>query len=646
MRVLRSVMVVACLVALAGGRFPTGSLAAGPPAAKSRPAPWMATPITIEVDAREAPRKLLHARLTIPVAPGPLTLLYPQWLPGEHGPTGPIADLAGLTFTTGAEGKPLPWKRDPVDMFAFHLDVPAGTDALEARLDYLSPADAAGFTSGASATARLAVVSWNSVLLYPRGAAGDALRYTASLRLPAGWKYGTALPLARETGDRIEFAPVSLTTLVDSPVLAGAHFHTFALAEDPPTRLHAAADSEAALEAPSGLVAGWRALVAETGALFGARHYRTYDFLLTLSDHTAHFGLEHHESSDDRVPERSLIDDDARRMAAGLLPHEMTHSWNGKYRRPAGLATGNFESPMRGEMLWVYEGLTTYLGQVLAARSGLLTADEYRESLAFTAAEMDHQRGRDWRPLIDTAVAAQVLFEARGDGSSWRRGVDFYPEGELLWLEADTIIRRETGGAKSLDDFCRLFFGGTSGPPQVVPYTFDDVVAALQRVAPFDWGGFWRKRLQETPKGAPLGGVAGGGWKLAYEETVPQMLRSRETVYRTADLRYSIGVVLAEDGRISDVIPGSPADRSGAAPGMKLVAVNGRRLSREVLREAIRETKTRSQPAELLLENGEFFSTHRLEYDGGERYPRITRDPAMADLLSEIIRPRAAVPGR
>src|SRR5438034_3567930 len=376
------VMAAVGLFAVAGGGPRPGNVVAAgeaPAAAKARAAAWSGKPITLEVDAREAPRKRLQARLLLPAAPGPLTLVYPQWIPGEHGPTGPIADLAGLRFA--AAGKPVPWRRDPVDMFAFHLEVPAGAEVLEATFDYLSPPDAEGFSSGASATAQLTVVSWNQVLLYPKGAASDALTYAASLRLPAGWKYGTALPVGRETAERVEFAPVSLTTLVDSPVLAGAHFHTFALTTAAPAhQVHAAADSEAALEASPPVVAGWKSLVAETGVLFGARHYQSYSFLLTLSDHTAHFGLEHHESSDDRVRERSLVDEDARRVAAGLLPHEMTHSWNGKYRRPTGLATGNFDTPMRGELLWVYEGLTTYLGQVLAARRGLLTADEYPES--------------------------------------------------------------------------------------------------------------------------------------------------------------------------------------------------------------------------------------------------------------------------
>lgn len=593
-------------------------------------------PMTVDVDAREAPRRVFHARLRIPAAAGPLTLLYPQWLPGEHSPTGPIADLAGLRFSAG--GRTLPWKRDPVDMYAFHLDVPAGAGAVEVALDFLSPAAAQAFTSGPSSTPELALVSWNQVLLYPKSVPPDELVCAASLRLPEGWKYGTALTIAREGPDGIAFAPVSLTALVDSPVLAGAHFRTVTLDGGPiPHRIRIAADGDAALAMRPEEEAAYRNLVAETGALFGARHYRHYDFLLTLSDHVAHFGLEHHESSDDRVAERSLIDEDARRMMAGLLPHEMVHSWNGKYRRPADLAPGHFDQPMQGDLLWVYEGLTEYLGQVLAARAKLLTPAQYREALAETAGEMDIQRGRDWRPLADTAVAAQILFPARPDGGAWRRGTDFYPESELLWLEADTIIRSESAGKRSLDDFCRLFHGAPGGPPAVRPYRFEDVVAALNQVAPYDWSGFWKARLEGTRSRAPLDGIAAGGWRLAYGPTPTEMQRAAEETGRLVDARFSLGFTVDDDGDIPDVIPESPAARAGVAGGSKLVAVNGRRYSRDLLRDAIRDSASR--PVELIVENGDAFATHRLEYSGGERYPRLERDETRPDLLSKITAP-------
>jgi predicted metalloprotease with PDZ domain len=598
------------------------------------------SPIRLDVDAREAPRKILHARLTIPAVPGPLTLEYPKWLPGEHGPTGPIADLAGLKIS--AAGRAIPWSRDPVEMYAFHCDVPAGASEVEVSLDYLSPSASGGFSSASSTSSQLAVISWNQVLVYPKGPAPDALLYSPSLRLPAGWSSATALSAAGgASGDVLRYAPVSLSTLVDSPVLAGAHFKVVQLSSDPiPHRLNLAADSDAALEMDAKTLTAYKNLVAETGALFGARHYRHYDFLLTLSDFVAHFGLEHHESSDDRVAERSLVDEAKRKTnLADLLSHEMVHSWNGKYRRPAGLMPGRFDEPMKGELLWVYEGLTQYLGDVLAARTAFVTEEQYRDMIAITAAEMDATAGRSWRPLADTAVAAQILYDARPDWALYRRGVDFYPESNLLWLEADALIRRESQGKKSLDDFCRLFYGGKSGPPAVVPYGADDVFAALNQIQPHDWKRFWTERLQSTAPRAPLAGLAASGWKLGWSETPSDMMHAREEAGKITDARFSIGFVVDEDGSIPDVVPESPAAKAGIGPGMHLVAVNGRRWSKENLREAIKAS--RSRPVELLVENAEYIRPFRLDYSGGERYPQLERDSTKPDLLTKIIAPLA-----
>src|SRR6266404_673033 len=439
--------------------------------------------MTVAVDATEAPRKIFHSKLTIPVTPGTATLYYPEWIPGEHGPTGPIADLAGIKFTAG--GKELTWHRDSADMYTLYVDVPQGANSLDVSLDFLSPTEGQ-FSAGASATEKLTLVSWNTVLLYPKGWTSDQIMVTPSLKLPAGWQYGTALE-GGGTGDTLQFTPVSLTTLIDSPVLTGQYFKKFDLEGDLKHTLNVAADSPAALEAKPETIQHFKNLIAETGVLYGARHYNHYDFLLTLSDHTAHFGLEHHQSSDDRIPENGITDPDGLISSSGLLPHEMTHSWNGKYRRPKGLATPDYQKPMEGDLLWVYEGLTQYLGEILAPRSGLWTKQQFLDEAAETAAALDHTPGRSWRPLQDTADAAQLLYSALPEFESWRRSVDYYPEGFLIWLEADTIIRQQTKGQKSMNDFCHIFHGGGNTPPKVITYTFDDVVKTLNEVTSYDW---------------------------------------------------------------------------------------------------------------------------------------------------------------
>jgi predicted metalloprotease with PDZ domain len=592
--------------------------------------------MTLRVDATDAPRHILHATMNIPAKPGPMTLLYPEWIPGEHGPTGPVVDLVGLKITAG--GKTISWSRDAVNMYAFHVTVPEGASTLDVVFDFITPPEAAGFTSGASATTELAVLNWNQVLLYPEGVPADQLRLQANLRVPNGWKYGTALPIARESGNEIEFQPSSLTTLIDSPVSAGIHYRTIELG--PNHYLHVAGDSDRAIELSDDLIEHYKNLVLEEGALFGSRHYRSYHFLLTLSDHVASFGLEHHESSDDRVAERGMIDDVTRKVNADLLPHEFTHSWNGKYRRPEGLATPDYSKPMKGGLLWVYEGLTQYLGQILTPRSGLLSADEFREDLAITAAALDQKSGRLWRPLEDTAVAAQLLYNARDDYAGLRRGVDYYDEGTLIWLEVDVLIRELSKGTKSLNDFCRAFEGGPGGVPALKTYTFEDVVAGLNAVQPYDWESFLKKRIESVgPHTTPLGGIENGGWKVTYSSTRSEMWRNREEDSKMLNMSYSIGLKVSDEGNISDVSYGGPAQKAGVSPATKLIAVNGKQYVPMVLREAVQDAMTKTGPIELLVKNGEYYQTFKVDYHGGEMYPHLTRDESKVDVLSKIIEP-------
>jgi predicted metalloprotease with PDZ domain len=580
-----------------------------------------------------------HAKLVIPAKPGPMTLVFPKWIPGNHRPSGPIAALTGIRME--AAGQPVPWRRDDIDMYAFHVDVPEPVQALEVWMDAITSADSAG-GGGPAASSNLLDLNWNAVVLYPQGADSDDVQFVPSVKLPPGWKFGTALTPANRSGDEVEFAPVSLTTLVDSPLIAGRHYRQIELTVPPGPPLHVmdmVADSEADLAMKPEDVAAYKKLIAETGALFGARHYRQYHFLYTLSAEVGEHGLEHHESNDSSAAERTLLDPDLRMLYAGLLPHEFAHSWNGKYRRPVGLATRNYQEPMKGDLLWVYEGLTDYLGNLLAERSGLQTPEQFREALAETAALLDHRTGRTWRPLEDTARSVQTLRLLGSQWSNWRRSLDYYPEGQLIWLEVDSIIRQRTREKKSLDDFCRSFEGGQSGPPKVVTYTFDDVVHALNEVAPYDWTSLLKERVSATSAHAPLGGIEREGRKLVYNDRPNEITKAAEKLAKFADFSYSLGFTAAEDGKLEDVVIDSLAYRSGIGPGMKLIAVNGRQWTPMVLHDAIKAAQGNIAPIELLVENGQFFQTYSVPYHDGDRNPHLERISGRPDILEVLLKP-------
>jgi predicted metalloprotease with PDZ domain len=596
--------------------------------------------INLAVDATEGPRKIFHAQLDIPASAGTLTLLYPKWIPGEHGPTGPIQNLTGLKFT--ANGQELKWRRDLKDGWTFHVDVPSGVTSVHVSLDFTSPAGHEGegiYTGGATATAKLALLDWHTVLLYPAGPPSDQLQYKASLRLPAGWKYSTSLN-GTDAGNEVRFKPVSLTELVDAPVLAGEYFRVVPLADNPRTELDMASDSPGALQPPQIIFDEYKQLVEQAQRLFGAHHYRDYHFLFTLSDHVAHFGLEHHESDDSRVPEMGMVNDSLRIYEVGLLPHEYVHSWNGKYRRPADLATSDYQQTMQDDLLWVYEGLTSYLGDVLSARSGLRNPDQFRDNLAVMAADLDHKPGRTWRNLQDTADGVPAMQGAPRQWESWRRGLDYYDEDVLNWLWVDTIIREQSKGKRSIDDFCHLFHGEPSGPPALKTYTFEDVVNTLNQVAPYDWRNFWTERLTNHGPGAPLNGLLASGWRLVYDENPSELWRASEEYHRGMNASYSIGISLAEDATIIDSIEGMVAAKAGIGPGMKVIAVNGRRYTPEVLKAALRQGKAGTSPLELLIENNDYFTTYRLDYHGGEQYPHLVREDSKPDVMGDIIKPR------
>jgi len=583
--------------------------------------------ITLTVDATKTQQKLLHAHLVIPVKPGPLTLYYPKWIPGEHGPEGPIANLTGLKFQ--GNGAIIPWQRDLLDTFTFHLDIPAGVDHLNAEYDFIEP-------DGNSATDKLMILEWNDVILYPGGTPAQQLSYEAKLIVPDGWKFGTALPIATQSGNQVSFKPISLDLLVDSPVVTGQYSRAIDLTP-PGEPIHheidMVADSEAALDMSPKIQKEMTNLVAESGKLFGARHYRDYHFLFALSDHVAHFGLEHHESNDSRLPERTLLSPNAGMSLGGLLSHEFVHSWNGKFRRPADLAVPYFEEPMATDLLWGYEGLTDFLGPMLAARSGLWTPEQYRDYMASISAQLGPGRpGRTWRPLLDTAIGEPGM-NGRG-WNSWRRGVDYYDEGNLLWLEVATIIHRESHGQKSIDDFCQSFHGGANNGPEVKTYTFDSIVADLNSIAPYDWAGFFHTRLNSTSAEAPLGGLQNGGWKVEFNPESTHLTGRRGD----QDDQYSIGLQLGEDGTVRDAFVGSPAFEAGISSGMKVVGVNGRVYNHDLLEDAIKASKDTTQPITLLVIVDEYYQTSTINYHGGLRYPHLIRDETKPDYLDEVIK--------
>ncbi len=609
-------------------------------------------PITLSVDLTDAPRRILHATETIAVQPGAMTLVYPKWIPGEHAPSGPIDNQAGFIITTPG-GASVKWERDPVDMFSYHITVPAGTTQLNIKTEFLATAAATGFSGGASTSANLALLSWNSVVVYPQGTNAADVMVSPSLAYPGDWRIGTALEYATGAANTAHkpgsssaaFKTVSLEQLIDSPVLAGRWFREIPLATDvrPQHFLDLAGDGPEDVELSNEHIEQFNKLVRETGALYKSRHYGAYHFLVTLSDQVAHFGLEHHQSSDDRVAEKTFIDDNQFIYAGLLLPHEFTHSWNGKYRRPAGLATSNYQEPMKGELLWVYEGLTEYLGDVLTSRSGIWPASVYRDRLATVAAYLNDARpGRTWRDLQDTATFAQVLYFAGGAYDNYRRNTDYYDEGELLWLEADLVIREKSNGKKTLNDFAASFegFGGNTGP-KVVPYTFEDVAATLNSVVPYDWAGFLRKRLDSNELHAPEepGIDALSGYKLTYSDKPNYWSQLGESQGNNIDARFSLGLLIGADGRVGDMIVGSVADKAGFAPGMHIIAINGRGFQLPLMHAAIKETAGKSNAIEFILENTGYYKVIRLDYRGGEKYPQLERVDKIPSRLDDILQP-------
>ena len=595
--------------------------------------------IRLQVDASDIDRRIFGVRETIPVRPGePIVLLYPQWLPGNHSPSGRVDKLAGLLIY--ASGARVEWVRDPVDVFAFHVNVPVDAAALDVYFQFASPIEPA--EGRIMMTLDMLNLQWNSVALYPAGYFAREITVEPSVRLPEGWQLATALETAATSAGVTSFKPVSLDTLVDSPIFAGRYFKRLDL--DPggpaPVHLDVIADRADLLEMKPEQLEAHRAMVQQAYKLYGSHHYDHYDFLLALTDHMGGIGLEHHQSSENGTVPTYFTDWDKNADTRDLLPHEYSHSWNGKFRRPADLWTPNYNVRMRDSLLWVYEGQTQYWGFVLSARSGLLTKQQTLDAIAATAATYDNRIGREWRALQDTTNDPIAAARRALGWRSWERSEDYYSEGQLMWLDVDTLIREKSGDQRSLDDFAKLFFGVNSGSFVPNTYVFDDVVAALNAVQPYDWAKFLRARLDGHGPGAPLDGLARGGYKLVYTDTPSDYFKGSETRRKVTDLTYSLGMVIAAEGRLADILWQGPAYKIGLTVGTQIIAVNGVTFDADRLKAAIKDAKSSGAPIELLVKNVDRFRTVRMDYHNGLRYPHLERTGTTPARLDQILEPK------
>jgi predicted metalloprotease with PDZ domain len=599
------------------------------------------TPIQITADLSDASRKLYHAEIDIPVQPGPVSLTTPEWIPGNHRPTGPVDDITGVVFT--ANGKVLPWRRDDQDLYQFHVTVPAGVTTLHAHLDCIVTA---------RISQKLAVLEWEKLLLYPANAPVKDIPVQPTVKVPTGWGIGTALtPIdgydpQHPKGGTTHYAATTVEQLEDSPIITGEYFHEFALAPEVTPRhyIDVVSDSPEDSQLRPALLSELNNLVRETGAAYNSRHYNVYHFLLTLSDVAGGEGLEHGQSSDNGVGEKGFSDASHQLAESDLLSHEFTHSWNGKYRRPFNLYQDNFAKMQEGSLLWVYEGMTQYMGNVLAARSGLKSQEQYRDILAASAANLDYKPGREWRSTEDTAIAASILRGGNPAWSNWKRGQDYYQEGELFWLDADTLIRQKTDNKKSLTDFLHIFLakGGNTGP-LIVTYNRNELIADLNEVVKYDWATFIHDRVDVINPRADLAGIEQGGYKLVYTD---KPSRSARTIAASGgrrgggiDVWYSIGIRVNGEGNIVDVRWNGPADKATLFPGQKIIAVNGNIFSADALKSAIDQAKGSTEPIHLILQGDTFVTTANIDYHDGERYPSLVRVDGTPDYLDDITKP-------
>jgi len=598
--------------------------------------------LALDVDATDVAHRVVHVHETIThpeLENGVLTLAYPKWLPGNHSPTGPIERLAGIRFRSN--GRLLNWTRNPVDINVFHVTVGTAT-AVDVDFDYLSPTSTK--IGKVEISDDITTLKWQECVLYPLQVTTRDIPVSVQVTLPGDYAFATALEAAEPPkGGVVRFKTTDLETLIDSPLYSGRYSKSFDLSENtnassPPVTLHVFADKPAGLNLTDAQLKAHRQLVSQASKLFGAHHYKHYDFLLTLSDEVQHIGLEHHQSSEDGTSFDTFTNWDKSITERDLLGHEYTHSWNGKFRRPADLWTPNYQQPMQDSLLWVYEGQTQYWGHVLTARSGLSTQSQAIEALALTAAYYDQQQGRQWRPLEDTTNDPVIGYRKPRSWSDWQRAEDYYSEGQLIWLEVDTIIRSESHQRASLDDFARKFFGIEDGKITATTYYLQDVVRTLNEVVPFTWDQFFQDRVYTANAPAPLRGIEQAGYRLVYNNEPNAMIRSEDRDSAHISFRYSLGVNIDKHGKIKDVAWNGLAYKLGFIEGMDIVAVNGETYSTEKLETVIKASLHEPKSVELIVKNNDHYRVVRFDYEGGLKIPHLERIKDRPDVLADIFK--------
>jgi len=608
----------------------TTFVAAAPYATRERPA-------TLVVDASRAADGMMEVRERIPAPPGSFTLLFPKWIPGEHGPTGPLNDLAALRVSAG--GVPLDWRRDADDLYTFHVDVPPNANALDVAFDVLLNAPQDDLS-----THSIAILNWNRALLYQDGVDSHHYFVKPSIVLPAGWEYATALRGALPSGNRIDFAVTPLNVLVDSPLDMGRYVRKWELWREGAAfvEFDAFADYPQNLDIPESLLRAYKRVPAEAFAMYGSRHFEDYHALLTLSDTIDFQGIEHHQSSDDRAPADFLTDPEGSLGDLDLVTHEFSHSWNGKYRRPADLTTPNYQMPQLTDLLWVYEGMNQYLGDLLSFRSGIREPKRFPEYVASVYADMDYETGRETTPLIDLTTGAPYFYLAHGAYPHIRRSSgDFYTEGDLLWLDVDTIIRERSHGARSLDTLLHRFTEPAVTGPIVETYTREQVESLLNEVVPYDWHAFFEKYVYHVAVHPPSDELARAGWRMVYTDKPNDFVTSQRPEDRAVVGWYAYGANITEEGVVKDVREGSAAWRAGLAPDMHVLAVDGQQFTPDVLDYAIKRAQHSSTPIALITTQTGWYQTLSLDYHDGIRFPHLERIPGTTDVLAAIAAPQA-----